>query len=280
MPHRIIPQSPDEPTIYHWDGFAWTKGVAIGTLNNLNSVFMVNSGDVWTVGGGSHSTSSCTSGAGVLCPIILHYTGGSWNSISPPPGSYVLRSIFMVNSGEGWAVGAQTSTSGTPTGIILHYEVTAGVGTWGVFPSPTTSTPIPALESVFMLNQYEGWAVGDDATILHYTVSGGIGTWSLVSVSGTPTLITIRKLDLNIHVVTYEWMGRRRNSSSTTDGSAAQRSSRAGDNLLGRNKMGARRCAQYSWRYFSLWAHGWDAKISILHEARPTVGRLVFQVTM
>ncbi|MGD0422815.1 MAG: hypothetical protein ABSA92_05090 [Candidatus Bathyarchaeia archaeon] len=179
---------PDEPTIYHWDGFAWTKGVAIGTLNNLNSVFMVNSGDVWTVGGGLHSTSSCASGPGVLCPIILHYTGGSWNSISPPPGSYVLRSIFMVNSGEGWAVGAQTSASGSPTGIILHYEVTAGVGTWGVFPSPTSPAPIPALESVFMLNQYEGWAVGDDATILHYTVSGGIGTWSLVSVSGTPSL--------------------------------------------------------------------------------------------
>ena len=44
-----------EPTIYHWNGFVWTKGVSIGTLNNLNSVFMVNTGDVWTVGGGLHS---------------------------------------------------------------------------------------------------------------------------------------------------------------------------------------------------------------------------------
>src|SRR5208283_2629357 len=103
----------DEPTIYHWDGFAWTKGVAIGTLNNLNSVFMVNSGDVWTVGGGPHSTSSCTA---TLCPIILHYTGGSWNSLTPPPGSYVLRSIFMVNSNEGWAVGAQAPAAGSTSG--------------------------------------------------------------------------------------------------------------------------------------------------------------------
>jgi hypothetical protein len=39
-----------------------------------------------------------------------------------------------------------------------------------------------------MLNQYEGWAVGDGATILHYTVSGGVGTWSLITVSGTPSL--------------------------------------------------------------------------------------------
>ena len=39
-----------------------------------------------------------------------------------------------------------------------------------------------------MLNQNEGWAIGDNATILHYTVSGGVGTWNLVTVSGTPTL--------------------------------------------------------------------------------------------
>jgi len=41
-----------EPTVYHWNGFMWTKGIVIGAANNLNSVFMLNSGDVWTVGGG------------------------------------------------------------------------------------------------------------------------------------------------------------------------------------------------------------------------------------
>jgi len=187
----------NEPTIYHWDGFAWTKGVAIGTLNNLNSIFMVNQGDVWAVGGGKYSTASCTAGPGILCPIIMHFTGGSWNTVTPPPGSYVLRSIFMVSSDEGWAVGAQTpptsSPAGTqPTGIILHYLVSGGVGTWGIFPSPASPVAPPyvstALESVFMLNQDEGWAVGDDAAILHYTVSGGVGTWNAITVSGTPSL--------------------------------------------------------------------------------------------
>jgi len=62
------------------------------------------------------------------------------------------------------------------------------VGTWAVFPAPATPSPIPSLNSVFMLQQNEGWAVGDNATILHYTVSGGVGTWSLVVVSGTPSL--------------------------------------------------------------------------------------------
>jgi photosystem II stability/assembly factor-like uncharacterized protein len=176
--------TPFEPTIFHWNGFAWTKGVAIGTTNNLNSVFMVNTGDVWTVGGGPHSTASCST---PLCPVILHFTGGSWNTITPPPGSYVLKSIFMVSSNEGWAVGEQVSAP-HPTGIILHYTVSGGVGTWAIFPAPSSPGTIPGLNSVFMLNQNEGWVTGDNATILHYTVTGGVGTWNLVAVSGTPTL--------------------------------------------------------------------------------------------
>jgi len=182
--------SPFEPTIYHWNGFAWTKGVAIGTTNNLNSVFMINTGDVWTVGGGPQPTASCS---GPLCPVILHFTGGSWNTITPPPGSYLLKSIFMVSSNEGWAVGEQApsctpSPTCYPTGILLHYTVSGGVGTWAIFPAPSSPAPIPGLNSVFMLDQNEGWAVGDNATILHYTVSGGIGTWNLVTVSGNPGL--------------------------------------------------------------------------------------------
>ena len=178
-----------EPTIYHWNGFTWTKGIAIGTTNNLNSIFMVDTGDVWTVGGGNQHTSSCTA---ALCPVILHFTGGSWNSITPPPGSYTIKSIFMVSSNEGWAVGQQyapTTHGGVnATGIILHYTVTGGVGTWAIFPAPSSPASIPSLNSVFMLTQNEGWTLGDNATILHYTVSGGVGTWNLVTVSGTPGL--------------------------------------------------------------------------------------------
>src|SRR5271157_3318435 len=113
-------------------------------MNNLNSVFMLNGGDVWTVGGGSHPTASC---AVAPCPIILHFTGGAWNTITPPSGSYLLNSVFMVSSTEGWAVGEQGPGGyfGGPQGIILHYTVTGGVGTWGIFPAPTIppGTPIP-----------------------------------------------------------------------------------------------------------------------------------------
>jgi hypothetical protein len=132
---------PNEPTIYHWNGFQWTKGVTIGTTNNLNSVFMINSGDVWTVGGGPRATASCS---GPLCPVILHFTGGSWNTITPPPGNYLLKSIFMVSSNEGWAVGEQVA-SPYPIGIILHYTVSGGVGTWAIFPAPSSPAAIHGL---------------------------------------------------------------------------------------------------------------------------------------
>ncbi len=121
----------------------------------------------------------------------------------------------MVNSDEGWAVGAQTSSAKSQvlSPLELYFTMRLLVE-WerGVsFLRQLVLHLFLALESVFMLNQYEGWAVGDDATILHYTVSGGIGTWSLDQRKRNSKLITIRKLDFNIHVVTYKWLGRRRN---------------------------------------------------------------------
>ena len=174
-----------EPTLIHWNGFVWTKGVAIGVTNDLNSVFMLSTGDVWTVGGGGNPTATCSVPP---CPVILHFTGGSWNTVTPPPGSYILNSVFMVSPTEGWAVGTQGSAPPF-TGIILHYTVSGGVGSWGIFPGPASYTAIPPLNSVFMLGPNEGWAVGNQGTVLHYTVTGGVGTWNLVTVSGLPVIL-------------------------------------------------------------------------------------------
>ena len=56
---------------------------------------------------------------------------------------------------------------------------------------------------VFMVSQYEGWAMGDNATILHYTVSGGVGTWNLVTVSGIPIIIPRRQFDIYLHALPH-----------------------------------------------------------------------------
>jgi photosystem II stability/assembly factor-like uncharacterized protein len=193
-----------EPTIIHWNGFVWTRGVAIGTSNDLNSVFMVSSGDVWAVGGETCDDSTC--------PVIMHFTGGTWNTVTPPAGAYILNSLFMVNSGEGWSVGclgtsSQCITKIAPggTGIILHYTVTGGVGTWAIFPSPVT----PPLNSLFMLGPNEGWAVGDGGvtgpTVLHYTVTGGLGTWNLVNVAGFPASAVVNLNSIFMLGTTSGW---------------------------------------------------------------------------
>ncbi len=191
-----IPPAVTEPTIIHWNGFMWTKGIATGTLNDLFSVFMVSSGDVWAAGGGASTTASC---AITPCPEILHFTGGSWNTLTPPPSSYVLFSIFMVGPNEGWAVGCSgagagcLSTPATGTGIILHYSIAAGVQSWGIFPTPSP-TPLPPLTSVFMSSPNEGWAVGNSGTVLHYTVTGGVGTWNVVAVGGLPSTANLNSV--------------------------------------------------------------------------------------
>ena len=63
-----------------------------------------------------------------------------------------IRSIFMINANEGWAVG----TAGT----IIHWNGT----TWTTVTSPTTNT----LFSVFMVDANEGLATGGNGTIIHW----------------------------------------------------------------------------------------------------------------
>ena len=131
------------------------------------------------------------------CPVILHFTGGSWNTITPPSGSYILNSVFMVSPSEGWAVGcsgtldpnqckdineANPEVPGGGKGIILHYTVTGGVGTWAIFPSP----PTPPLNSIFMVSPNEGWAVGDGTDFASATYSTTPSPEALER--GTPSL--------------------------------------------------------------------------------------------
>jgi len=99
---------------------------------------MVSANEGWAVGSGG---------------TILHYSGGSWGTVTSPTIEW-LSSVFMVIPGEGWAVGAK--------GTILHYSG----GSWSTVTSPTTTN---WLNSVFMVCTGEGWAVGDKGMILGYT---------------------------------------------------------------------------------------------------------------
>ena len=134
---------------------------------------MVSAGEGWVVGGwgtilhytggswntvtsltpnplGSVFMVSASEGSAVGYLTILHYSGGSWSNYTT---TYELHSVSMVNPTEGWAVGDD--------GTILHYSG----GSWSPVKSPTTNE----LWSVFMVSASDGWAVGGAGTILHYT---------------------------------------------------------------------------------------------------------------
>jgi photosystem II stability/assembly factor-like uncharacterized protein len=131
-----------EPVVLHWDGTSFTKGTVSGPIGDLYSVYMASPLEGWAVGGAGGN------------PLILHYTGGSWVQVpAPPMAGVVLRSVFMLDSGNGWAVGSM--------GTILRYSG----GIWGAVSSPTANT----LRSVYMLGSTDGWAVGDGGQLLRYS---------------------------------------------------------------------------------------------------------------
>lgn len=157
------------PSLIHWDGDKWhraTVAPAPGpTTPDIFGIYMLSSSEGWAVGGGP---------AGVdTAAAALKWNGNTWTGHPIPScGTCYPRSVFMVNSGDGYAVG----TSGT----IWRFQS----GTWGVISSPTTNQ----LNSVFISNPGDntnaGWAVGNSGTVLKLTITGGNPTWNVVGVPG------------------------------------------------------------------------------------------------
>jgi len=93
--------------------------------------------------------------------VILQDSGGSWSLVSSPV-SATLRSVFMLPGGsDGWIAG--------DGGTILRYQS----GLWTIFPSMSSAN----LRCVSMLDSTHGWIVGSGGTILHF--NGNV--WSPVS---------------------------------------------------------------------------------------------------
>lgn len=161
---RTGPDGGDPGRIFHYNGTRWTRESVNLSNARLVGFGLMPSGEGWVVGGlpggaGPYPTKASYG-------LILHYDNGVWKEQArikaPPDNSYfILSSVAMVSSGEGWIVG--------PNGTILHYQA----GAWSQVASPTTKD----LSSVVMLSANEGWAVGVQSTLLHYVN----GTWSQVN---------------------------------------------------------------------------------------------------
>ncbi len=117
-------------------------------------------------------------------PLLLHYTAGAWSPVHLPifdQPRVELKSIAMLPSGEGWAVGGMYADTGQQS-IVLHYSR----GSW-----TPQETGVPAqLNSVVALSPTDAWAVGTKdiavgpGVIVHYIG----GKWSAVA-SPTPNLL-------------------------------------------------------------------------------------------
>ncbi len=237
----------DDGTILHYDGTSWTPLWPTPTTEDLFSIRMTTDGEEgWAVGSGDtilHYTTprvAAGSWSTVASPTtenlwsisvvgasggwdawvvggreIVHYVGGAWSTVTPPPGldaTVFLSSVFMVSSSDVWAVGggqtilhydgvswsivygnnpgtnpfhsiSMVSANGWAVGgagTILHYDG----GSWMPASSPTRQD----LYSVFMVpGTSEGWAVGWQGTILHY--NGAL--WDTVT---SPTTNSLRSV--------------------------------------------------------------------------------------
>ncbi len=167
--------------ILHYSGGAWTLAARIDTGQQhgvgLLGISMVSASEGWAVGfDDDYATGEH--------PLLLHYTGGAWSPVHLPifdQPRVELKSIAMLPSGEGWAVGGEYADSGQQT-IVLHYSH----GSW-----TPQETGVPAqLNSVVALSPSEAWAVGTKdiavgpGVILHYIG----GTWRSIA-SPTPNVL-------------------------------------------------------------------------------------------
>jgi photosystem II stability/assembly factor-like uncharacterized protein len=157
----------DEGTILHTTdgGTTWDSQVS-GTIWGLYGADFVNEDEGWAAGNG----------------MILHTPDGgqTWAkqtlpSLPPSVSWFFLRSIDLVDSNTGWAVGSD--------GVILHTD--NGGTTWSVQSSGTAED----LEEVFFLDGSNGWAVGVAGTILH--TSNGGATWSPQNPGTTSDLASV-----------------------------------------------------------------------------------------
>ena len=121
-----------------------------------------------------------------------------------------MTSVYMINSGEGWAVGTK--------GTFFHY--TTSVNQWALVAGPPTTVTFHSVDiSNPGNNQNAGFAVGDAGTIAELSVSGGTATWNIIHPLGfgttlTPNLYGVFFIDSN-----HGWIvGAQGTILATTDG--------------------------------------------------------------
>jgi len=219
------------PSLIHWDGQKWHRATILpptqlsGNPYSITSIYMSGSSDGWAVGGQActpPNTATCNVNGFSIpgVPFAIHWDGNHWDGqfASQPtcaPSGCSLTSVYMINSGEGWATG--------DGGQLFHYTSSSGTNQWAL---SQTLTGSPKLNGVFISNQGSntnaGWAVGNGGTIAVLSISGGTATWNIVNPLGFGTTNKQNLYGVYFTDSNHGWIvGAQGTILSTTDGGAS-----------------------------------------------------------
>jgi hypothetical protein len=167
--------SPLVPLIEHWDGTQWSivpnpvsaNSVVNGVLNDIKALAPNN---IWIVG---HIPLG-VGGQGVSGnpPLVFHWDGTQWSSISVPspgPGLNILSALAPISPNDIWAVGS--SDSGP---ITMHWDGNQ----WSLVPNPLLVGQ--GLFGGTAIATNDVWAVGQDFGGTSLAVHWDGVEWSII----------------------------------------------------------------------------------------------------
>lgn len=172
----------------HWNGSAW-KAVPVPAPAGsgdvyLNGVTALAANDVWAVGYYVRASDQ----AGLT--LTEHWNGSAWKVVPSPSATgstnNVLESVSAVSAGNVWAAGYYDNSSGTPIGLIEHWNGSS----WAkvTAPAPLNGYAVE-FQSMSARSASDVWAAGT------YLLSGAENTltehwngtkWTLVTSVNAP----------------------------------------------------------------------------------------------
>ena len=126
--------------IIHFDG-SHLQAVATYTGTELKGISMVSATDGWVVGVIGPEDSSTAK------PLVLHYTGGHWVTVTLPNPAFLPYDVKMFSANDGWFFGHEGNKE-----AAFHYVN----GAWNA-----ATVNLPILNQIQMLSDTEGWATSD-----------------------------------------------------------------------------------------------------------------------
>jgi hypothetical protein len=143
----------------HWNGSAWQIVPTPDTTplqdNELNSVEVVASNDVWAAGYASDDTGRQTT-------LIEHWNGTAWAIVASPNvglDDNSLVDLSAISANDVWAVGTYFNDAGynrNPHTLALHWDGSV----WSVVPTSAVGNGYNTLISVSGAASNDVWAVG------------------------------------------------------------------------------------------------------------------------